>query len=701
MPDTERRLPRREGGAQDDHHGGGNVNPMLRQALAYAARGWRVLPVHSIRDGRCTCRHPGCLTPGKHPIERGWQHRATTSGADIWEWWERWPAANVGIATGLESGIFVPDIDPDKGGDATLAALIAEHGPLPATRTHRTGSGGTHYLFSHPDFPVISKTDTFGTGIDTRGAGGFIVAPPSVSGKGAYTVTDDRDPVAAPEWLLAPLRDLASRVAVGGDVPTVSGEPVDRAAIPGRLGELLKVMLTDGQGRHRHFYRIVAEGRRAGYSQGQLVTLAAAWCAMTGKFTGRVETQVAAVWGKLDAEIQGIQFSPAGEVGETVARQGSTGPQMTTLLAQLRDALIDSDTLDRLPIPEPLIDGLLYRDSLAWLHGKPGHCKSFMALDFACCIDAGLPWMQRPVTQGPVLYVIAEGATGLRPRVRAWEDRAGQKTGVRFLPVAVQMLHAGHTEAIAELAAELQCVLVVLDTQARVTVGADENSAVDMGRLVAAAEKIRVATRACVKFVHHEARAGDNMRGSTALEGAATTILRVVKDGPRLELTNPKQKDAAEADPITLWVTPRLQSVVIADQPYGPTLDLRADSENKILNTLLDMFETTGASATNLREATGLPKSTFFYALNRLVKDGLVQNLGTRTRSCYVSAQASLPGEVQQVQRGPSPVGPMSNATTKGVALDHRTPWTTGPRPGESPLGYAQRLSRERAEATP
>jgi hypothetical protein len=70
----------------------------------------------------------------------------------------------------------------------------------------------------------------------------------------------------------------------------------------------------------------------------------------------------------------------------------------------------------------------------------------------------------------------------------------------------------GTPNAIAELAAELQCVLVVLDTQARVTVGADENSAVDMGRLVAAAEKIRVATRACVKFVHHEAAPGQHAR---------------------------------------------------------------------------------------------------------------------------------------------------------------------------------------------
>ena len=91
----------------------------------------------------------------------------------------------------------------------------------------------------------------------------------------------------------------------------------------------------------------------------------------------------------------------------------------------------------------------------------------------------------------------------------------------------------------------------VIDTQARVTVGADENSAVDMGHLVVAADKVRAATGACVLFLHHEARAGENMRGSTALEGAAATLLRVAKDGSRVELTNPKQRTRRPPTPST------------------------------------------------------------------------------------------------------------------------------------------------------
>src|SRR5260370_41863585 len=132
------------------------------------------------------------------------------------------------------------------------------------------------------------------------------------------------------------------------------------------------------------------------------------------------------------------------------------------------------------------------------------------------------------------------------------------------------------------------------------------------------------------------------MRGSTALEGAAATILRVVKDGARVELTNPKQKDAAQADPMTLWVVPQLRSVVIVGQPDTPTLEYATASETKVLGTLLESFGSTGASATALRNATGLAESTFHWALNRLVRGGRIGNVRTRTPACYLPAPGPL-----------------------------------------------------------
>jgi RecA-family ATPase len=111
-----------------------------------------------------------------------------------------------------------------------------------------------------------------------------------------------------------------------------------------------------------------------------------------------------------------------------------------------------------------------------------------------------------------------------------------------FLPVPVQMLGNVDVAAFGQLLVDLQPTLLILDTQARVTVGAEENSSRDMGQFVDALDELRSHSGACILVVHHEPRNGENLRGSTALEGAATTIIRVSKDGNVVELTNPKQK---------------------------------------------------------------------------------------------------------------------------------------------------------------
>jgi AAA domain len=314
-------------------------------------------------------------------------------------------------------------------------------------------------------------------------------------------------------------------------------------------------------------------------------------------------------------------------------------------LGQLRNALLDSDALDSLPGLDPLVDGILYRDSLAWLHGKPGHGKSFVALDIACCVSAGLPWQMHGVTQGPVLYVIAEGVTGLRQRVRAWEQHAHIRTGVKFLPVAVQLPIDWEADALAALAGEIKPVLIVIDTQARVTVGADENSARDMGVLVAAIDKIRPASRACILTVHHESRAGENMRGSTALEGAALTQMRCTREGGKLEVTCIKQKDATDFDPIRLRLTPCGDSVVVTTPGKGEIAAELNASEQGVIDILRGVFGATGASGSRLLEVCGQPKSTFYWALNRLTETGRVVNVGSKTRTHYLLAEHVEPAQ--------------------------------------------------------
>ena len=111
---------------------------MLDAALAYAADGYRV--------------HP--LKPGtKVPILSEWQHKATTDRKTIKRWWRDRPSANIGIATGKASNLWVLDVDlgshPEEA-QATMAELVERFGPLKPTRVVKTPSGGVHYWYRYP-----------------------------------------------------------------------------------------------------------------------------------------------------------------------------------------------------------------------------------------------------------------------------------------------------------------------------------------------------------------------------------------------------------------------------------------------------------------------------------------------------------------------------------------------------------------------
>jgi hypothetical protein len=161
-------------------------------ALAYALAGLPVLPL-----------------AGKVPRIVNGLNGASTDLAVVAEWWARWPEANIGIRTGTDSGLVVLDVDPCSNGRATLEALRREYGPLPRTPTVLTGSGGEHMYFRYPaTTEVRNSAGKLGAGLDVRGEGGYVVAPPSVHASGnRYTWVRSLDePLAdCPPWLLASL----------------------------------------------------------------------------------------------------------------------------------------------------------------------------------------------------------------------------------------------------------------------------------------------------------------------------------------------------------------------------------------------------------------------------------------------------------------------------------------------------------------
>jgi hypothetical protein len=205
-------------------------NKMLRAALRYAkSHGCSILPLHSVKNGRCACGARSCPNLGKHPLTKHGVKDATTDKATIRAWWRKWPRANIGIATGARSKLVVVDIDPRHKGNLSFTRLIKQHGPLPLCPKVITGGGGRHRYFEYPGVPVKSRAAVL-PGIDVRADGGYVVAPPSrhASGKryrwrkgASFSALK---PPALPKWLLGLIEDEPRRIPRTDEEQILSGE---------------------------------------------------------------------------------------------------------------------------------------------------------------------------------------------------------------------------------------------------------------------------------------------------------------------------------------------------------------------------------------------------------------------------------------------------------------------------------------------
>ncbi len=135
-------------------------NILMNAALGYAAQGFHVFPVKP---------------KGKAPLTANGFKDASIDPRKIMEWWTQWPDANIGIATGKISGLFVVDVD----GDIPQGTL-----QLPDTPTVVTGKG-KHYYYRYVEGLEISNSQKInGLPVDIRGDGGYVVAPPSIHPNG-------------------------------------------------------------------------------------------------------------------------------------------------------------------------------------------------------------------------------------------------------------------------------------------------------------------------------------------------------------------------------------------------------------------------------------------------------------------------------------------------------------------------------------
>jgi hypothetical protein len=198
---------------------------LISAALGLAERGMLVFP---------------CLPRRKEPAVAKGLLAATTDQNVIKGWWRGNSDCNIGLATGAASGVFVVDID-GASAEAVLRELEERHGALPATVEAIT-TRGRHLYFRWPDgAEVRNSAGRITAGIDVRGEGGYVIAPPSVHPCGrrySWSVHSADTFAGAPEWLLETLATRAPAAVAAA--PAVSWRDIVRNEITeGRRNDTL------------------------------------------------------------------------------------------------------------------------------------------------------------------------------------------------------------------------------------------------------------------------------------------------------------------------------------------------------------------------------------------------------------------------------------------------------------------------------
>ncbi|WP_411834029.1 AAA family ATPase [Pseudoxanthomonas mexicana] len=499
------------------------------------------------------------------PADKRWQERSYDRGEVL----ERARRDGLNLGVRLPADVVVVDVDPRNfpAGRDSLAELAAAFGlPLASAPHVLTGNlehPGHHFYFRKPAGAVLLDTVDGFEGVEFKSLGRQVVAAGSVHPTGGlYRWASDSPP-------LPDMPDLPARLVEAARRPERK-----RAAGAGEItAEQLAASLeyldpTDFR-EHDRWLELMMACHHATDGDGEARQEFIAWSTSDPSYADH-EWIVGRRWDSLhadrdDAVTIATLRRRLNEVGSDIAPPDAAEDfdvwdEVEPIEPRARRRFLNVNDLKALPPPRWLVPGLLVEDSVAAIYGAPESGKSFLALDIAMAVAGGVDWHGRRVTDGGVLYVAAEGASGLGKRVRAWEIDRGIDVGKFPLwldhgEINLAAERDGGVRAfVSDVVEELGPLrLVVIDTLNQTAAGADENSAKDMGRYIASMKRIRDETGATVVVVHHSGKdPGKGMRGSSSLLGAMDTTVEVSRDKEvrAITVTVHKQKDAEREPPM-------------------------------------------------------------------------------------------------------------------------------------------------------
>lgn len=529
-------------------------------------------------------------------------------------WLTRYGGANLGVHLGRSRLIAV---DADYPSEVTAferewfqhnhPGLAGRGGPGMTVRSPGTTKpdgtpdhhDGGHWIFTVPDdFPFPpGKGGRALAGYDIKYGDSYVLVPPSVRAEGPYELVGASYP--APMWLLELILALHSQIEKSGR-GGYSGDSSSIQAQFGRRVPLIEHMTAAGwtpAGDHMNCgcERWNAPGKTSG--TGVLHTTD---CALLENREGHGLLKIFSTDPPQGLPSEGAvtawQFAVSQRFGgnEDALRSAYLMPArgmelMTDLRLALQpaaspvfngpgadvasplpvsegrvlDAMYDSNDLNQIVRPEPLITGVLDVATISVLAGKFGTYKTFVALDWAASIATGRPWFGHEVpTAQPVLYVAAEGSAGLRGRLQAWTARYGPipRGALTVITVAARLMDPTELAQLGEAMRRTGASQLFIDTLHRSTPGKDENSNNDMGQVIAVVDHVREQFGAGVTLVHHTGHGGERSRGGSSIEddADASFVIKLKSDNEDRSADNPrvlhhrKAKDAELIDPLEL-----------------------------------------------------------------------------------------------------------------------------------------------------
>jgi hypothetical protein len=301
--------------------------------------------------------------------------------------------------------------------------------------------------------------------------------------------------------------------------------------------------------------------------------------------------------------------------------------------------LLDDVEILALPDPEYLIDGIIQRRGVGVLYAPPGAGKTTLIAGITTAVATRPSWFGHTVRHpGGSVYVATEDASGYKVRLRAAKRAANlpldRAFGIYTFPEPIDMRDEVSVGRFSRFLRSLNVPLelLIVDTYAAATPGANENSAEDTTVAMLHAQRWRDELGVTVIIVHHTNAGGTRERGHSAMRGAADFMISMTAVDDVVEVECSKQRNAAPFEKLTLKLVP-------APDGDGCIFRLRDDvlpspaltaSQRKAFDRLQDGFSADGATKAEwLKVCSDMPERTFYHVTKKLTELGYVAIVGT------------------------------------------------------------------------